>query len=124
MFVFATCFVDNLYLCSSEYDETFTGNDGEIVTLLVNIADDMEEGDYPIQLKAMKLTESDIRNFYTADEIETTVNVCYDLTTRINKAGNGASSKEAEVYDLAGRKVEKPVQKGVYIVGGHKLLKR
>ena len=72
----------------------------------------------------MKLTESDIRNFYTADEIETTVTVCYDLTTRINKAGNGASSKEAEVYDLAGRKVEKPVQKGVYIVGGHKLLKR
>ena len=78
----------------------------------------------PILLTAMKLTESDIRNFYTADEIETTVTVCYDLTTRINKTGNGASSKEAEVYDLAGRKVEKPVQKGVYIVGGHKLLKR
>ena len=111
------------FLCGSQYDETFTGNSGEIATLRVNVDESVAEGDYPILLKAMKLTESDIRNFYTADEIATTVTLCYDPTTRINGFASCASSKDAEVYDLAGRKVEKPVQKGVYIVGGHKLLK-
>jgi hypothetical protein len=52
------------FLCSSLYDETFTGNDGEIVTLRVNIAEDMADGDYLLQLKNVKLTETDINKDY------------------------------------------------------------
>jgi hypothetical protein len=63
------------FLCSSQYDETFTGNDGEIATLKVNIAEDMEAGDHAIQMKNMKLTETDISKFYTAELIETTVTI-------------------------------------------------
>ena len=63
------------FLCSSQYDETFTGNDGEIATLQVDIANSMADGDYPILLKDMKLTETDISKYYTADLIETTVTI-------------------------------------------------
>ena len=56
------------FLCSSQYyDDTFTGNDGEIVTLQVNIAEGMAEGDYLVQLKDMKLTESNIEKYYETD---------------------------------------------------------
>ena len=51
------------FLCSSQYDETFTRNDGEIATLQVNIAEGMADGDYLVQLKNMKLTESDIDKY-------------------------------------------------------------
>ena len=63
------------FLCGSQYDETFTGNDGETATLRVNITEDMEEGDHALQLKDMKLTETDISKFYTAELIETTVTI-------------------------------------------------
>ena len=52
------------FLCSSQYDETFTGNNGEIATLQLNVAEDVAEGDYEIQLKNMTLTESDIEKHY------------------------------------------------------------
>ena len=63
------------FLCSSQYDETFTGNDGEIATLQVNVAEDMTANDYPIVLKNIKLTETDIKNYYLIDEVESTLDV-------------------------------------------------
>ncbi len=62
-------------LCDSEYGDTFTGNDGEIATLQVNIAESMADGDYAIVMKDMKLSEVDIANYYVADDIETTVTI-------------------------------------------------
>ena len=62
-------------LCGSQYDETFTGTDGEIATLTINIDADMEEADYLIYLRNMKLTETDINKFYKTDQMETTVTV-------------------------------------------------
>ena len=63
------------FLCSSLYDETFTGNDGEIATLQVNIEDNMADGNYPVVMKHVKLTETDISKFYLTEEVETTVSV-------------------------------------------------
>ena len=63
------------FLCSSQYDETFTGNDGEIATLQVDIAPGMANGNYPILLKTVKLTETDISKYYEAELIETTVTI-------------------------------------------------
>ena len=57
------------FLCGSQYDETFTGTDGEIATLTVQVADDMAEGDYHIIMRAMKLTETDISKFYETANI-------------------------------------------------------
>ena len=63
------------FLCGSQYDETFTGHEGEIATLQVNIADDIAAGDYSIILKGMRLSETDISKFYDSDEVETTLTV-------------------------------------------------
>ena len=63
------------FLCSSQYDETFTGTDGEIATLTISIDAGVAVGDYPVYLRNMKLTETDISKFYTTEEVETTVTV-------------------------------------------------
>lgn len=63
------------FLCGSQYDENFTGNDGEIATIQVNIAKDLEPGEYPIVLKNMKLTETDISKYYESEKIETTLTI-------------------------------------------------
>ena len=70
------------FLCGSQYDETFTGSDGEIATLSVNIAANMAVGEYPILLKAMKLTETDISKFYETALVETTLTVTGPADTR------------------------------------------
>ena len=57
------------FLCGSQADKTFLGNDGEVAVVKVNIADDMQEGDYAVILKNVKLSETDINNFYQTDEV-------------------------------------------------------
>jgi hypothetical protein len=63
------------FLCGSQYDETFVGNDGEIATVTVTIAADLAEGDYSIQLKNIKLTETDISRFYETELLESTITI-------------------------------------------------
>jgi len=70
------------FLCASQYDETFTGTDGEIATLLVDVSSGMELDDYPVLLKKMKLSETDINNYYETELLETTVTVTEALDTR------------------------------------------
>ena len=71
------------FLCSSQYDETFTGTDGEIATLTINVAENVVAGDYPIYLRNMKLTETDIARFYEIEEIETTVTITGPSDSRV-----------------------------------------
>ena len=75
------------FLCGSEYDETFTGNDGEIATLLVNIADNIADGDYPIQLKGMKLTETDISKYYETALVQSKLTISTYVIGDINSDG-------------------------------------
>ena len=63
------------FLCGAQADKTFKGNDGEVAVMKVNIADDMKEGDYPIILRNIKLTETDISNYYQTDEVITKLTV-------------------------------------------------
>lgn len=63
------------FLCGSLADETFTGADGEIATLTISIDGGVANGNYPVYLKNMKLTETDISNFYETESIETTLTV-------------------------------------------------
>ena len=105
------------FLCSSLYDETFTGNDGEIATLQVNVAENMADGNYPIVMKHVKLTETDISKFYLTEEVETTVSVlstaevlkgdvtgegnvnAADVTALVNYIlGRGTLANEAAAY--------------------------
>ena len=114
------------FLCSSQYDETFTGNDGEIVILKVNVADDVTIGDYSILLKNIKLTETDISKFYTTEQIESTVTVEYGEATAIISIDNGDLTmgySQGKWFTLSGQILKgKPTKSGVYINGGRKLV--
>lgn len=62
------------FLCGSQYDETFTGNDGEIITLTVNVGD-ITGGEYILTLKDVKLSETNIANFYLTETVQATITV-------------------------------------------------
>ena len=81
------------FLCGSQYDETFTGTSGEVATIKVNIAG-LKAGAYPITLKAIKLSETDISNYYEVAEIVTTFTVAANKTEL-----NNAISEAEEYYD-------------------------
>lgn len=70
------------FLCDAQEGQTFIGNEGEIATLRVNVAGTMAEGDYPIIIRTMKLSETDIANHYDTDYIESTVTITGTSDTR------------------------------------------
>ena len=71
------------FLCGSQYDECFTGNDGEIATLSIQISGSVAIGDYPIILRTVKLTETDISKFYETEELESTITVTAPADGRV-----------------------------------------
>ena len=85
------------FLCASQYNETFTGNDGEIATLLVDVAANVEAEDHPVYLRNMKLSESDIRKFYQTEELGTTLAVAPEGSAR----GDANGDKSVSVTDIA-----------------------
>lgn len=105
------------FLCGSMDDETFLGNSGEIATIKVSI-EGVPDGSYPVVLKAMKLTETDISKFYEADEVLTTLTI--STTTDIRSMQ--FERQFSPVYDLQGRRVN-DAKKGVYIQNGKKVVK-
>ena len=105
------------FLCGSQYDETFTGTSGEIATIKVNI-EGLAAGEYPITLKAIKLSETNISKFYEVPEIVTTFTV-----SSVDGISGIQSGREqtGHLYDLQGRKVN-AATKGLYIRDGRKVL--
>jgi hypothetical protein len=75
------------FLCGSQYDEVFTGNDGEIATLTVNISETMEEGDYPLLLKGIVLSETDITKYYETALVKSTLAIISYILGDINGDG-------------------------------------
>ena len=75
------------FLCGSQYDEVFTGNDGEIATLTVNISETMEEGDYPLLLKGIVLSETDITRYYETALVKSTLAIISYILGDINSDG-------------------------------------
>ena len=63
------------FLCGAQQDKTFIGNDGEVAVIQVNLAEGMSAGDYPITMKYVKLTETDISVYYLTEEVVSTLTV-------------------------------------------------
>lgn len=99
------------FLVNSQYEENFTGNDGVLFTATVNLSSDMAAGDYPIVMKSIKLSESDINKSYTTDSVRSTFTIS-DVTVV-----NGIFPKEetGDIYNLGGQKME-ALQKGINII--------
>ena len=72
------------FLCNSMYEETFLGNNGEIATATLEIAEGVEDGDYPIIIKNQKLSESDISKFYETPQVKSTLTVVSYIPGDIN----------------------------------------
>lgn len=105
------------FLCGSQYQDTFTGNDGEIITLQVNISETVQEGEFPIILKQMKLSESDISKSYETEYVEGTLNI---VTAGINSINREAVT-DNRYYNLNGQRLTNPV-KGINIINGQKVV--
>lgn len=106
-----------LVLCGSEYPENFIGSDGEVATLSISVANTMADGVYPILIKNIKLSETDISKYYETEEVESTLTVTKEATGVENVK---RSVVHEDCYDLQGHRVKTP-SKGVYIINGKKL---
>ena len=76
-----------LFLCGSLSEDTFLGNDGEIATVTLNIDEKVEDGDYPIILKNIKLTENDISKYYETPQVRSTLSIVSYMLGDINGDG-------------------------------------
>ena len=106
------------FLCGSQYDEVFTGTDGEVVTVPVNVSADMAEGVYPIILKNQKLSESDITKSYETAYVESSIDIVPAGIKEIN--ANNQSNTE-NIYSVSGQRLKKPVR-GINIIDGKKVV--
>lgn len=97
-----------LFLCGSQYDETFIGTEGEIGTLSISVSTDMAPGEYPILLKAMKLTETVISKFYEIEQVETTITITATQDNRIvlNEASTTVPASATKVNVLVKRTIK------------------
>lgn len=73
-----------LFLCGSQYEEDFIGNDGEVATVTLNVSENMKVGDYPITLKDIKISESDISNYYETSNFSANLTVLHYILGDIN----------------------------------------
>lgn len=69
-----------------------------------------------LKMERIVLATSDEKEFYPADNQST---VTVSTETGIN--GLAVDSSDEKVYDLQGRKVDKPLQ-GLYIINGKKVM--
>jgi hypothetical protein len=83
-----------MFLCGSLSEDVFLGNDGEIISVTLNIPTDMASGVYPLKIVNQKLTENDISKYYETELVETTFTVS-DATSvkEVNAEGVKADSK-------------------------------
>ena len=71
------------FLCDSQYGDTFTDSDGEIATLQIDVSADMSVGDYPLYIRNMTLSETDIQKHYDTEVVESAITVGAPADTRI-----------------------------------------
>ena len=114
------------FLCSSMNDENFTGGDGEIATLTVNIADNVVNGDYDVVVKNALMTETDISRSYEADNIKSTLTVLDQ--TGVETVTADDERCDGPIYTIGGQLVGKKsttsqLRKGIYIRNGKKFVK-
>ena len=85
------------FLCGSLADETFTGTDGEVAVLKINIASTMAEGEYPIVLTSIKMTETDISNYYETERVESTLTISNSIRTILDETSTSVPTAASGV---------------------------
>lgn len=107
-----------LFLCSSEYPDTFKGNEGIIAVLKITVDEILSAGEYPIVLKNVKLSETNISKFYLTKSLEKTLTIKPNTTGIITVQQEKANSR---CYNLSGQLLNK-THKGINIVNQKKIV--
>ena len=74
-------------LCGSSKGYTFSGNDGEVAVITINISKDIEEGEHAIILKAIKLSDSEAQP-YSTEYVKSTLAISTYTLGDVNADGS------------------------------------
>jgi len=98
---------------------TFSGNDGEVCTVVINIPEDFIPGTYSLFLKEVVLTPSSADKGYETAVVESLLTI-KSIDTGIRTFGD-LQPANGSCYNLSGQRIVAP-QKGVCVVDGKKIL--
>lgn len=73
-------------LASSTKSAAFSGNSGEVATIVINVSEDMADGDYPIVIKSIELSDKNGNN-YSVSRVKSTVTVASYQPGDVNSDG-------------------------------------
>lgn len=73
-------------LASSTKSAAFSGNSGEVATIVINVSEDMADGDYPIVIKSIELSDKSGNN-YSVSRVKSTVTVASYQLGDVNADG-------------------------------------
>ena len=85
------------FMCSSTRSYTFSGNEGEVAYLMVDIDPNMEEGTYPLILRDVKISDANA-NAYRVEYVKTTLTI---HTYTIGDANNDGDIDVADFTAIA-----------------------
>ena len=74
-------------LCGSSKGYTFSGNDGEVAVITINLSPDMEEGEYPVILKNVRISDKNSVPYVT-DYLKSTLAVSSYTLGDVNADGS------------------------------------
>lgn len=109
------------------YKDDENGNPLDLVWTIGLVADPtMANGDYEVRMVADDLVFNMKQgDTYVSSVLKEDVTCIFTITGGIISSVRmpEADKKEADIYDLSGRKVKNPTQHGIYIEGGRKVVK-
>jgi len=73
-------------LASSTKSAAFSGNSGEVATIVINVSKDIADGDYPIVIKSIELSDKNGNN-YSVSRVKSTVTVASYQPGDVNSDG-------------------------------------
>lgn len=92
-------------MCSSTKNYTFTGNDGEVALVTLNISDDIDEGDYPVVLKNIVISDA-AANSYEVDYVKSTLTIS---SYTLGDANNDSKINVSDFSAIAGYIMGEPI---------------
>ena len=82
-------------ICNSTGGYAFSGNDGEVAVATLNIASTLEDGDYPIILKNIVVTDATGNQRFTVDRVKSTI------TLESYTLGDANADKSVDIADYS-----------------------
>jgi hypothetical protein len=99
-------------MAASTNASVFTGNDGEVCTVKVRLADDMALGDHALLLRDVAISDANAQS-HNIKLVEATLTV--SDAAGIDEMMNNKPHTTTAIYDLQGRRVIGTPRPGIYI---------